>query len=59
MLKFCVSVFEIPVYNPCVCSVGLMFGMMIDIGPKFYCVPHPPIYVNYRSRSQTLIFVQV
>ena len=28
----------------CVCSVGLMFGMMIDIGPpKFYSTPPPPM----------------
>ena len=52
-----VKVFEVPIYSQCVCSVGLMFGMMIYIGPKFYSVPPPPICVTYRSRSLTLIFI--
>ena len=43
-------------YNQCVCSVGLMFGMMIDCGPKFYSVPPSHVHMTYRSRSQNLIF---
>ena len=41
----------------CVCPVGLMFGMMIYIGLKFNSLPPPPLYVAYRSRSQTLMYV--
>ena len=29
-----------------VCSVGFMLGMMIDIGPKFYSVPPPPMHFH-------------
>ena len=50
-------IFLDPYIIQCACSVGLMFGMMIDIGSKFYSVPPPPTRVAYRSRSQTLIFV--
>ena len=50
-VKFCVKVFEIPIYDQCVCSVGLMFGMMIDTCPKFYSVPPPPMRVTYRLMS--------
>ena len=55
MLKFCVNVFEIPIYNKRVCLVG--FGMMINIGPKIYSVPPSSMCMTYQSRSQTLIFV--
>ena len=37
----------------CVCSVRLMFDMMIDVGLKFYSVPPLTMHVTYRSRSQT------
>ena len=29
------------------------FGMIIDIGPKFYLAPSPPLAMPYRSRSRT------
>ena len=29
-----------------------MLGMMINIGPKFYRVPSPSLYMTLRSRSQ-------
>ena len=35
------KVFEIPLYNQCVCSIGLMFEMMIDVSPKFFILYHP------------------
>ena len=31
----------------------VMFGVMIDTGPKFYTVPSPPPYITLRSRSQS------
>ena len=55
ILKICVKVG--PYIIQCVCSVELMFGMIINIGPKFYSVPSPPMGVTYRSRSQALIVV--
>ena len=33
--------------------IFVMFGMMIDAGPKFYAVPFPTPYVTLRSISQT------
>ena len=47
MLKFCVKVLEIPIYNS-VYSVELMFGMKTDINT----VSPPAIRVTYRSRSK-------
>ena len=58
-LKFFVKVFEIPIYNQCVRSFGLVFGMTIDIGPKFYSLPPPPMRVTYRSRSKARFHVTV
>ena len=53
MLKFCIKDFEIPINNQRVCLVRLIFGMMINIGPKFILYhPNPCMW-------QTLNFVYV
>ena len=33
--------------------IWFMFGMMVDIGPKFYIVPSPSPYMTLTSRSGT------
>ena len=30
--------------------------MMIDIGPKFYLAPSPPLVMTYRSRSRKFYY---
>ena len=35
-----------------------MFGMMIDIGPKYYGVPSPSLYMTLRSRSRTFFMLK-
>ena len=55
-LRFVLDFFEIPIIQ-CVCSMQLVFDMMIDICAQFYSVPHPPMHVTYRLMSQTSIFV--
>ena len=34
-----------------------MYGMMIDIGPKFYAVPSLPSYMTSRSRSRIVMLM--
>ena len=52
MLKFYVKIFRTSLFpNPLMNLV--IFGMMIDTGPKFYTVPSPPPYRTLRSRSWT------
>ena len=46
--------YPVPVVTSCVITAEpVKFGVMLDIGPKFYTVPFPPPYMTLRSRSRT------
>ena len=53
MLKFLGSDFQ----TLHVCSIRFMFGMMIDMGPKFYAVPSPLPYMTLRSGHRLRTFM--
>ena len=43
MLKFCIKVFKISQFlNSCMDLRCFIFGMIIDIGPKYYSALSPP-----------------
>ena len=59
MLKFLRSNIALYTCNSMCLFVGLVFSMMIDIGPNFYSVPPLPMRVTNSSRAQTLIVDKV
>ena len=48
--------FSGPLYFQTLWWIWFMFGMMIDIGPRFYTVPSLPRYMTLKSWTWTFMF---